>query len=259
MGKTFERALENERREGREEERLRRLRSLLSSMPEMTPEDALAALKLERREWDRYLALLGQGPVVEAAVEYIRELFAGNVDGHGAEHALRVYRCALELAGDYPDCDLQVLSLASLLHDTDDHKLFATKNNANARRFLQGQGLDTETIGHICTAINEVSYSQNQGRPASTIEGKLVQDADRLDAIGAVGIARAFAYGGRHGQTLEQSRAHFEEKLLLLSGRMNTPRAREMAEERHAFMVAFLEKLDEEMKWQKGTVCEAKE
>ena len=79
------------------------------------------------------------------------------------------------------------------------------------------------------------------------MEGQIIQDADRLDAIGAVGIARTFAYGGKHGRTPEGSISHFHEKLLLLRDLMNTQKAKELAEERHAFMEQFLQEWDREL------------
>ena len=184
--------------------------------------------------------------ITDAAIEYIRQLFAENADGHGLEHALRVYRTALYLAKSAPAADPLVVALGALLHDADDHKLFHTENNANARRFLTEQGVDAETADRICGAINAVSFSQNRGKRPETIEGQLIQDADRLDAIGAVGIARTFAYGGKHGRTPEASIAHFHEKLLLLKDLMNTEQAKALAEERHAFMEAFLRQWDRE-------------
>ena len=184
--------------------------------------------------------------ITDAAIEYIRQLFAENADGHGLEHALRVYRTALYLAKSAPAADPLVVALGALLHDADDHKLFHTENNANARRFLTEQGVDPETADRICGAINAVSFSQNRGKRPETIEGQLIQDADRLDAIGAVGIARTFAYGGKHGRTPEASIAHFHEKLLLLKDLMNTEQAKALAEERHAFMEAFLRQWDRE-------------
>ena len=184
--------------------------------------------------------------ITDAAIEYIRRLFAENADGHGLEHALRVYRTALYLAKSAPAADPLVVALGALLHDADDHKLFHTENNANARRFLTEQGVDAETADRICGAINAVSFSQNRGKRPETIEGQLIQDADRLDAIGAVGIARTFAYGGKHGRTPEDSIAHFHEKLLLLKDLMNTEQAKALAEERHAFMEAFLRQWDRE-------------
>jgi uncharacterized protein len=89
-----------------------------------------------------------------------------------------------------------VISLAAILHDVDDHKLFNTKNNQNARTFLEGQDIQVEAIEWIVDIINGVSFSHNKDKVPETLEGKIVQDADRLDAIGAIGIARTFAYGG---------------------------------------------------------------
>ena len=179
--------------------------------------------------------------MIDAAKEYIRELFAENADGHGLEHALRVYRNAMLIAETEQGADKQIVALGALLHDADDHKLFHTENNANARRFLEEQGVAQETEDRICEAINAVSFSQNKGKRPGTIEGQIIQDADRLDAIGAVGIARTFAYGGEHGRPLASSIQHFYDKLLLLRDEMNTDAARQMAVRRHAFMTAFLE------------------
>lgn len=177
---------------------------------------------------------------IEAAKEYIKELFSGNAGGHDASHTMRVYRNALLIAKDENPCNMEIVSLAALLHDADDHKLFHTENNSNARQFLASQKLDEELIEQIIRAINSVSFSRNRGRKPETIEGMIVQDADRLDAIGAIGIARTFAYGGEHGRSLESSVQHFHDKLLLLKEEMNTEAARKLAEDRHRFMEQFL-------------------
>ena len=178
--------------------------------------------------------------IIEEAVRYVRALFDGNSDGHGFSHTMRVYRTAMQIADSDPECDRQVVALAALLHDADDDKLFSTENNANARAFLDAQGINPARTDQICEAINAVSFRKNRGKQPETNEGQIVQDADRLDAIGAVGIARTFAFGGKHGRPPEASIEHFHEKLLLLKGMMNTPAARVMAEERHAFMEEFL-------------------
>ena len=93
-----------------------------------------------------------------------------------------------------------------------------------------------------------VSFSKNRGKRPDTIEGKIVQDADRLDAIGAIGIARTFAFGGERGRPLDDSIRHFHDKLLLLKDEMNTDSGRKVAESRHAFLVAFLEEYRMETK-----------
>ena len=184
--------------------------------------------------------------IIEAAIQYIQTLFADNAGGHGADHTMRVYRSAMMIAGREPGCDPEITALAALLHDADDHKLFRTVDNANARAFLAEQNVSPERTEKICAAINSVSFSRNRGKKPGTIEGKIVQDADRLDAIGAVGIARTFAYGVEHGRPMEASVRHFDEKLLLLKDEMNTETARRIAEKRHAFMLSFLKELEEE-------------
>ena len=184
--------------------------------------------------------------ITDAAVRYIQVLFAENADGHGFDHSMRVYRNALLIAETEPAADRLIVSLGALLHDADDHKLFHTENNENARRFLREHGIRPDTEDRICEAVNAVSFSKNRGKQPETIEARIIQDADRLDAIGAIGIARTFAYGGKHGRTPEDSIAHFHEKLLLLKDLMNTEKAREMAESRHAFMEQFLREWERE-------------
>ena len=188
-----------------------------------------------------------QNRIIEEAIEFIRALFRGNSDGHDFDHTMRVYRTAMEIADSEPHCNRQIVALAALLHDADDSKLFETENNANARAFLDSQHIDEATAVQICMAINSVSFSKNKGRRPQLIEGRIVQDADRLDAIGAIGIARTFAYGGKHGRTLDSSIEHFHEKLLLLKAMMHTEKAKELAESRHAFMEDFLKEWEKEL------------
>ena len=162
------------------------------------------------------------------------------------EHTMRVYRWAIRLQTKLGG-DLDVIVLAALLHDVDDHKLFITENNMNARTFLQSQNIESDVVEFICEVINGVSFSKNRGKQPESIEGKIVQDADRLDAIGAIGIARAFAFGGKKGRSLESSLQHFNEKLLLLKDEMNTDEAKKIAEVRHIYMQGFLAEIREEM------------
>ena len=190
---------------------------------------------------------------IEAAIAYIQEMFAGNADGHGFDHSMRVYQNALFILDTEPQADRFVVLMAALLHDVDDHKLFSTENNANARRFLAARGMEVACVEQICQVINSVSFSKNKGKKPASIEGRIVQDADRLDAIGAIGIARTFAFGGKHGRPLESSIDHFHEKLLLLKDLMNTEKAREMAETRHTFMEGFLREWSLEVNGQKSS------
>ncbi|MBR3341141.1 MAG: HD domain-containing protein [Clostridiales bacterium] len=185
--------------------------------------------------------------LISDAIEYVSELLGKNSGGHDTAHSLRVYKNALKIASNEPGCDLTVVSLASILHDVDDHKIFENENNENARAFLADKGVSSEQIEEICTVINSVSFSRNRGRKPQSIEGMIVQDADRLDAMGAIGIARTFAYGGEHGRSIEESIQHFHDKLLLLKDELNTETAKDLAAERHAFLEAYIAEIKEEI------------
>lgn len=162
------------------------------------------------------------------------------------------------------------MQLAALLHDIGDWKFHGGDESVGprlAREWLGSLNVAEGTIAHVCAIIANLSF-KGAGVDAPTLspEGQVVQDADRLNAIGAIGIAQAFAYGGAKGRllhdpdagptlhtTFEQYKAntgttinHFHEKLLLLKDRMNTPTARALAERRHAFMVEYLFRFNEE-------------
>ncbi len=184
--------------------------------------------------------------IIQNAKDYVKEIFKGNSGGHDEGHTLRVYRNALMIADREKATDTLTIALAALLHDVDDYKLFKTQNNQNARDFLRQNDVNENQIDRICQIINEVSFSKNKDRRPSSIEAKIVQDADRLDALGAIGIARTFSFGGEHGRSLKNNVAHFHEKLLLLKDLMNTGTAKAMAQERHDYMVGFLRHLEEE-------------
>ena len=184
--------------------------------------------------------------LIEDAIAYVQTLFCNNAGGHDAGHTMRVYRNVLEIAGNESDCDRETAALAALLHDADDHKLFATENNANARSFMKSRKVSEEQIEKVCRIINSVSFSRNKDRRPDTLEAMAVQDADRLDAMGAVGIARTFAYGGEHGRPMEESVQHFYDKLLRLKDLMNTETGRRIAEKRHAFLEIFLQEYTQE-------------
>ena len=189
-----------------------------------------------------------QDQLLKNAVRYVHELFRTDSGGHDAAHSIRVYRNAMMIADAECACSREIVALAALLHDADDHKLFSTSDNANARAFLRENQVPSEMADRICEVINAVSFSQNKDRRPETIEAKVVQDADRLDAIGAIGIARTFAYGGEHGRPLEDSVQHFYDKLLLLKDLMNTETGKKLAQKRHQFLEDFLSELREETK-----------
>lgn len=185
--------------------------------------------------------------LISEAIEYIKELQGKDSGGHDAAHSIRVYKNALVILDKEPSCDRTVVLLAAILHDADDHKLCNNVNNKNTRSFLARKGISDDLIEEIVRTINSVSFSKNRGKRPETLEGKIVQDADRLDAMGAIGIARTFAYGGEHGRSIEESVQHFYDKLLLLKDELNTETAKEIAAKRHAFLEAYLAELKEEI------------
>lgn len=203
---------------------------------------------------------------IEQALIYVKEKFENEYSGHDYFHTLRVFKMATRIA-ECEGADLQIVQLSALLHDVDDRKLSPAtyQNQANARDFLSSIGADANAIERICQIIREISFGANSSVP-TTIEGKCVQDADRLDALGAIGIARAFAYGGNHqrlmyhpdispneNMTKEEyvksestTINHFYEKLFKLTALMNTQTAIEIAKSREAYMQGFISEFMDE-------------
>ena len=187
--------------------------------------------------------------IIEEAKAFAKEIFAGDASGHDFDHTLRVFRTATRIAKE-EGADILTVQLAALLHDVDDHKLSPETSDGKLRaaEFLHSHGVGKERTAHIIKIIDTISFSANKGAPDS-IEGKCVQDADRLDAIGAIGIARTFAFGGSRGRAIYDpagedkttSIQHFYDKLLLLKDRMNTRTGKAMALQRHEYMLGFLE------------------
>ncbi|SHL75165.1 HD domain-containing protein [Hymenobacter psychrotolerans] len=202
--------------------------------------------------------------LIARTAEFVREKFLYEGSGHDWEHIRRVWQVARALAHDTPAADPSITELGALLHDVADWKFHGGDEEAGpraARAWLVSQQAEESVIQAVETIIREVSFKGvGVATPMSTVEGQLVQDADRLDAIGAIGVARAFAYGGHKGRPLhdptiapvehatfasyKQNVAptinHFYEKLLHLRERLHTPAARRVAEQRHAFMETFL-------------------
>lgn len=185
--------------------------------------------------------------LIASAMDYIKDVFMNDYGGHDVDHTLRVYQNAMKIADTEPMCDREIVALVALLHDVDDHKLFETRNNEHARSFLLNHHFNKQQIDHICNIINSISFSKNRGTQPKTLEGQIVQDADRLDAIGAIGIARTFAFGGERKRPLSSTIQHFDEKLLLLKDEMNTKEGKRLAEHRHHFMLEFLKELNKDL------------
>lgn len=202
-----------------------------------------------------------QGTIITKKLEaYVKDIFANDSSGHDYFHSVRVYKTAMKIAeGEH--CDKDIVMMGALLHDVDDKKLFGTVDYANARKGLHDCAVSQETVDRVIDVIQSVSYKGTDSVVPQTIEGKIVQDADRLDAMGAIGIARAFAYGGSRGRKLYDPKIspnldmdeekylqhtgttinHFYEKLLLLKDMLNTDTAKRIAENRQVFMERFLE------------------
>jgi len=210
--------------------------------------------------------------IIQKTAEYVKAEFERDSSGHDWWHIYRVWKNALALC-QHETADVYTVELAALLHDLDDWKLSPSADGRplRAEAWLRQMAVDLAVAAHVCEIITHLSFKgAGVENKISTLEGMIVQDADRLDAIGAVGIARAFAYGGHAGrplydpdqppemhQSFEQYKAsrsatinHFYEKLLLLKERMNTPTARKIAEQRHAIMETFLEQFMKEWEGQ---------
>ncbi len=201
--------------------------------------------------------------IIEQTAAYVRNELGEDVTGHDWYHVDRVRRNALHISKLENAGDRFIIEMAALLHDIPDEKLNesaeAGKNKLDL--FFQTINLPAMSQNAIIKIIESISYKGGIKTDLNSIEAKIVQDADRLDAIGAIGIARAFAFGGKKGQpiynpevnvreemSLEEYRRgkstsihHFYEKLLKLKDLLNTNTAKEMAESRHQMMVSFLE------------------
>ncbi|MFA5006597.1 MAG: HD domain-containing protein [Candidatus Izemoplasmatales bacterium] len=183
--------------------------------------------------------------VVAKAEAFAHTVMKDDASGHDYEHVKRVRRMAERILA-HERADGFVVVLAAILHDVDDKKLGGPGDRAE--RFLREQDVPAATREAVLEIIASMSYTAHmEGKAVSSIEGMIVQDADRLDAIGAIGIARAFAYGGRKGRPIyagsmddDSSLAHFGQKLLNLRNLMNTKTAKRIAIRRHRFLSAYL-------------------
>lgn len=201
--------------------------------------------------------------LIDTTILYVKQQLENAEGGHDWFHIERVYKNALLIAQE-ESCDLQVVKLGALLHDIADSKFHGGDERIGpqkARVFLESQEVDPSIIEHVLQIIENISFKGgNFEKSFHSKELEIVQDADRLDAIGAIGIARTFNYGGFKNRPIynpaiqpnlhmskeeyKNSEAptlnHFYEKLLLLKDRMNTPTGKKIALERHRFMEHFL-------------------
>ncbi len=207
--------------------------------------------------------------IIDSTCQFVEQKLAGDGSGHDWWHIYRVWSLAKNIA-TLEGANSLIVELSALLHDIADWKFHDgddTKGPQMAEQFLLEKKVARETIDPVVEIIATISYKgAGVATPMQTLEGKVVQDADRLDAIGAMGIARTFAYGGHKNRlmyhpdekpVMHQSFAdykkntghtinHFYEKLLLLKDRMNTASAKKMAEGRHQFMQSYLDQFFEE-------------
>ncbi|MGH1519265.1 HD domain-containing protein [Chryseobacterium sp. JK1] len=206
---------------------------------------------------------------IDKTVEFVKEKLEGAEAGHDWFHIERVWKLAGKIA-DTEDCNKEVVELSALLHDIADPKFHngdETIAPRIAREFLESQNVSEEVIQNVLFVIENISFKNRSQAPENpSIELKIVQDADRIDAIGAIGIARTFNFGGfknnlmydpalkpNLGMSKEEYKKsngttinHFYEKLLLLKDLMNTQKGKIMAEERHQYMLNFLDQFYKE-------------
>ncbi len=207
--------------------------------------------------------------IIDQTEIFVKQTLAEAEGGHDWWHIYRVWKLALRMAEE-EQADLYIVNLGSLLHDIADAKFHKGDESIGPRiaeEFLRSLSVEQEVIEHVIHIIKYISFkNRNEKAPFVSKELQVIQDADRLDAIGAIGIARAFNFGGFKGrvlydpsivpnlnQTKEEYKAaqaptlnHFYEKLLLLKDMMNTSTGKRMAEGRHRFMEMYLEQFYQE-------------
>jgi len=206
---------------------------------------------------------MDQNDIIQKTVEYVKQEFSDDSSGHDWWHIYRVWKNAITIC-EHENADLFIVQLAALLHDLDDWKFNESDDETpvRAKAWLDSCSVDPVTADAVCEIIRHISYKgAGVENKMDSLEGFIVQDADRLDAIGAIGIGRAFAYGGYKSRMMYDPESppqmhatfdeyknsksatinHFYEKLLLLKDMMNTKTAKRIAEQRHDVMVKFLD------------------
>lgn len=200
--------------------------------------------------------------LLKQTYDFANKYHSQDCSGHDFEHIKRVYANVSLLLSEMPHCNVFVVKMSALLHDIDDHKLCT--DGKNALRFLQGLKLERNVVDEILSTISAIGFSTSRSNPNfSTIEMKLLSDADKLDAIGAIGVCRTIMFGACHNTPLfnanifpnenlskdeyknisredNNSINHFFDKLLKLKNAMQTEIGKKEAQKRHDFMVTFL-------------------
>ncbi len=201
--------------------------------------------------------------LIDTTIEFVKQQLKDAEGGHDWFHIERVYKNAILIAKE-ESCNIEVVQLGALLHDIADSKFNNGDENIGpkvAREYLHLQNISLEIVEHVIAIIENISFKGgNFKKKFNSIELQIVQDADRLDAIGAIGIARTFNYGGfknrllynpeiapnlnmtkeEYKNSVAPTLNHFYEKLLLLKDKMNTETGKKIAQERHRFMESFL-------------------
>ncbi len=190
--------------------------------------------------------------IVLEALDYVRRVMENYRPGHGFDHVLRVLGLGFRIASMVKNSvDFEVLALASIFHDVG--RVFEERKKIHhaiisariAREFLESRGYPKSKIEAVINAI--LSHSFSLGFKPRSIEGKILSDADKLDAIGAIGIARCFMDSAYRGRSIKDSVKHFYNKLLNLKDLLYTEPARRIAERRHRFLIRFLEELKQDL------------
>ncbi|MGB7344793.1 MAG: HD domain-containing protein [Pirellulaceae bacterium] len=195
-----------------------------------------------------------ENSMIEKVEAIVRQRMDGQAAGHGMDHVLRVLVSARAIQSEVGG-DLQIVELAALLHDVGDAKFHdgVERSAEFAREMLSGLGAGDELTEHVAHIVDNISFRKGDSAKPLSLEGQIVQDADRLDALGAIGIVRTIEYGAAPPQGVpvqpfhlpdagdaKTGVGHFHEKLFKLKSLMNTDAGRRMAEDREAFMRTFL-------------------
>ena len=185
--------------------------------------------------------------ILEKTREFVLSQMANNDAAHDCDHILRVVALTKQLCAAYPQANAFRAELLAWLHDMNDDKLASNISASSISAFLQSISVLEADIQFITDALPYISYRRHPRlSPDIPLEIRIVQDADRIDAIGAVGIARTFAFGGAKNRGLDDSLNHFGEKLLLLYDLLSTEEAKRIALPRHQFLQAFYQQYNEE-------------